>query len=379
MGKLPLFIVISGSMAVIAACSSNGAGGYEPVFRKEFSGAGCRALKIESGPSEKICAKSPAWEAACSAFVRPDNSAIGIVYGTYEGPVCLWDHDACGAIEKIDFVGAALKMGRASWGEPAGRLVLGDRTIDVRATLRAGCSAAAKEESQPRAKVEADLEKMDYQAVPAWTPDAHRRMWISVGGKLDDEDVSRCSGLQAVQSVVGDDEFESKRKERERERLLADCEGRARTPVDTKQRYRLEVPLVVGAYDFDRRVLPLTVDATQLAGFTTMDGISFLTPSPWMRNPEGLCYQAPPLGLLSLSGAPSEVTVPAPEADAKLLKERLSRPGADVRVQILFTTGDKVIKTRVNCSYGDIKFQAPGFDGTVVAIRVVDSLGTVVP
>ncbi|HEX2661057.1 MAG TPA: hypothetical protein VHU40_22410 [Polyangia bacterium] len=132
------------SMTAAGGCARKSSAGYEPVFRADFPGEGCKDLKVETGTYDTLCSRSPAWKAACPlGWKDVEGAQMAIMHGMYEGPLCQLSHDDCDRPEKVDFVGAAIKIGDGNW-DAAGLLVIGDRRIDVRATLEAGCRKSAK-------------------------------------------------------------------------------------------------------------------------------------------------------------------------------------------------------------------------------------------
>lgn len=141
MGRALVPFIVSFSLAVTAAggCSRKSAGGFEPVFRKEYPGAPCKDLKVETGTYASMCSRSPAWAAACpQGWKDLENTKIAIIHGPYHGPICLLSRDECEKPEKIDFVGAALQIGEGNW-DPGGQQVIDGRRIDVRQTLQVAC------------------------------------------------------------------------------------------------------------------------------------------------------------------------------------------------------------------------------------------------
>ena len=102
---------------------------------QQFPGPGCKDLAVEVGTYETICSKSASWAAACPVgWKELEGAKVAIMHGAYQGPLCLLNHDDCTPPEKVDFVAAALKLPGGAW-EPGGLLMLGDRKIEVRATL----------------------------------------------------------------------------------------------------------------------------------------------------------------------------------------------------------------------------------------------------
>jgi hypothetical protein len=143
LARTALFLLLMSTAFTVGGCKRKSAGGYEPIFREDFPGTGCKALKVETGTYEKLCSKPPEFPAACPVGWKDlEGAQVAVIRGEYEGPICLLDHDECEKPEKINFLGAALKLPNGPW-EPGGLLVIGGRRIDARATLFAGCAKPA--------------------------------------------------------------------------------------------------------------------------------------------------------------------------------------------------------------------------------------------
>jgi hypothetical protein len=146
LAKIALVLFASLLTVTFAAggCSRKAATGFEPVFRRDYPGAPCKDLKVETGSYDAICSRSPAWTAACPfGWKDLENTQIAIVHGTYDGPICLLSHDDCDPPEKIDFVGAVLRIGNGNW-DPGGQQIIDGRRVDVRMTLQVGCQKPTK-------------------------------------------------------------------------------------------------------------------------------------------------------------------------------------------------------------------------------------------
>lgn len=149
MARIALFLVTSLlSVTFTGGGCSRKATGFEPVFRRDYPGAPCKDLKVETGTYESMCSRSPAWAAACPfGWKDLENTQIAIVHGPYEGPICLLSHDECDKPEKIDLVAAVLRIGNGQW-DPGGQQIINGRRVDVRMTLQVGCGKPANAPAQ---------------------------------------------------------------------------------------------------------------------------------------------------------------------------------------------------------------------------------------